>query len=297
MGRMLTPRELADAIGVSESSLKRWCDDGRICATRTVGGHRRITLEESIRFIRATAAPVIRPDLLGFHDAQDYLSTPPRDADAPAALLEYLQTGDALHARGLILALYLAGRSVAAIVDGPIQSAMRTLGELWMTDPAGVFIEHRASAICATALQQLQLALIGDGGRPTAVGGGPSGDSAYLSSIAATLVLTEAGYNAINLGAQTPADALVQAAIGHRATLAWLTITHPDDTRIRDDELRELAAQLGARGTRLIVGGKHPAARWPKLHPNIYYGSSMGELAAFAQGLHSGSHPEGNTPT
>ena len=63
--RLLSPKDLADAIGVSESSLKRWTDAGRIRASRTDGGHRRIALEDAVRFIREAGVPVVRPELLG----------------------------------------------------------------------------------------------------------------------------------------------------------------------------------------------------------------------------------------
>ena len=65
MKRLLSPKELADAIGVSESSLKRWADAGRLQVARTEGGHRRIPIAEAVRFIRDTGAVVVRPDLLG----------------------------------------------------------------------------------------------------------------------------------------------------------------------------------------------------------------------------------------
>ena len=52
MKSVLSPKELAAAIGVSESTLKRWADDGLIVFSRTAGGHRRIRLAEAIRFIR-----------------------------------------------------------------------------------------------------------------------------------------------------------------------------------------------------------------------------------------------------
>ena len=45
MKPLLSPKELADAIGVSESSIKRWVDNGEIQATKTSGGHRRITCQ------------------------------------------------------------------------------------------------------------------------------------------------------------------------------------------------------------------------------------------------------------
>src|SRR4030095_13667767 len=64
-GKLLTPKELADAIGASESSLRRWVDSGDIRMSRTAGGHRRIPLREAIRFVRAIGATVVRPDILG----------------------------------------------------------------------------------------------------------------------------------------------------------------------------------------------------------------------------------------
>ncbi|MCX5741316.1 MAG: helix-turn-helix domain-containing protein, partial [Proteobacteria bacterium] len=62
--RLLSPRDLAEALGVSESSLKRWVDSGRITATRTDGGHRKIRLSEAVRFIRESGSPIVHPELL-----------------------------------------------------------------------------------------------------------------------------------------------------------------------------------------------------------------------------------------
>ena len=62
---LLTPKELADAIGASESSLRRWVDSGQINMSRTAGGHRRIPLAEAIQFIRGIGATVVRPEMLG----------------------------------------------------------------------------------------------------------------------------------------------------------------------------------------------------------------------------------------
>ena len=62
---LLTPKELAEALGASESSVRRWVDSGDIRIARTAGGHRRIPLTEAIRFIRLINAPVVRPELLG----------------------------------------------------------------------------------------------------------------------------------------------------------------------------------------------------------------------------------------
>ena len=61
----ISPRQLAEAIGVSESSVKRWCDDGELAASRTAGGHRRLPIPGVVEFLRRTGRPVQKPNLLG----------------------------------------------------------------------------------------------------------------------------------------------------------------------------------------------------------------------------------------
>ncbi|MED5508142.1 MAG: DNA-binding protein, partial [Planctomycetota bacterium] len=53
------------AIGMSESSLKRWVDRGLLESTRTAGGHRRIRVKEAVRFIRDRQLVVSAPEKLG----------------------------------------------------------------------------------------------------------------------------------------------------------------------------------------------------------------------------------------
>ena len=60
-----SPKQVAQALGVSESSLKRWCDQGRIAVQHTPGGHRRISLESILEFVRSTTNQLLAPELLG----------------------------------------------------------------------------------------------------------------------------------------------------------------------------------------------------------------------------------------
>ena len=117
---LLTPKDLANAIGASESALRRWVDGGRIRMSRTAGGHRRIPLQEAIRFIRQTGATVVRPELFGLNalaTAADVSSGPSRDD----ALFHALRAGNRDVARGLIVSSYLGGLGLAALFDGPIR--------------------------------------------------------------------------------------------------------------------------------------------------------------------------------
>jgi len=279
--RLLSPKDLAEAIGVSESSLKRWADAGRIQVSRTEGGHRRIPIAEAVRFIRASGAVVVRPDLLGLADvrpAQDEVRVEPDDDE----LFHLLHEGQGRAARGLLLGRYLAGASVASLADGPIRNAMTRLGELWQHDPRGVFIEHRATDCCIQAVVALRALFEPPADAPVAVGGAPSGDPYVLPSLLAAATLAAEGMHPVNLGADTPIASLRHAVAAHHPALVWLSCSATMTGEIIDD-IVALARTLRAEGATLVVGGRHvadlAAAR------AAYPVGSMAELAAFARGL------------
>jgi excisionase family DNA binding protein len=277
MEKLLTSRELAEAIGASESSLRRWTNSGAIRTSRTVGGHRRIPLSEAVRFVRETGATVVRPDVLGFPAAA-------AGTGDDRALYQALLDGDADAARGRVHGMYLSGRKLAAIFDGPLAGAMHHVGELWQHDPRGVLVEHRATDICLRAVAELrQLLPAPPGEEPVAVGGAPAYDPYLLPSMMAAAVLADAGYRVTSLGAKTPADVLAAAAEELDARVVWLSVSHAEPETLRLD-VEQLASRLEPRGTAILVGGRAAAGLDVAHLPNVRVLGTMSELAAYAQG-------------
>lgn len=222
--RLLSPRELSEALGVSESSLKRWVDAGKIRAMKTEGGHRRIAISEAVRFVRETGAPVARPDLLDMPEIAVAHSRSLRGSDQ---LLDYLIEGDVIGARGWLLGRYLSGMSMAEIADGPVRDAMRTLGELWKHDEGGIFIEHRGTDVCLQALAHLRGTFEPDENAPLALGCTPEEDPYLLPSFIAAAVVAAAGLRTMNLGPDTPIGALEHATRAHKPKLVWISASAP----------------------------------------------------------------------
>src|SRR5436190_1252174 len=83
----------------------------------------------------------------------------------------------------------------------------------------------RASQICAAALFELKSLLEkrAPTNRPSAVGGAPSGDHSLLPSLLAQMVLIEAGWDAVNLGPDTPFASFAKAIADIRPRLLWLS--------------------------------------------------------------------------
>lgn len=285
MPRLLTTSELAQALGVSESSIKRWVDDGTIRGARTAGGHRRIAITEAFRFIRATRAPLADPDLLAVPEVAAVLSDQHTAGNASERLLTYLERGEAARATGLLLGLFLGGERVADIADGPLQAAMERLGELWQERPDGVFVEHRATAICIEAVSRLRALLpVGDGA-PAAVGGAPAGDPYALPTLCAAAVLAEAGFRTTNLGPDTPFEALELAATATRSRLVWVAVTAPQTDRRFGRDLGDFARRLGDAGATLVVGGRRAGARRVRAHPSYRLLSTMTDLVKLGKTL------------
>ncbi len=292
MKTLLSPRELADAIGASESSLKRWTDGGLIVATRTAGGHRRIPLAEAIRFIRETAQPVVRPEVLGLGDLEIMPKVAQAAAaDRAAALYNALTTGEVSKGRGLIVSMYLGGDSVAAICDGPIKQAMQRMGELWKHDASGIFIEHRATDIINHALNTLRMLLATpDAAAPVALGGAPGGDPYIIPSLTCATCLAGVGFREVNLGADTPVEAMARAVEHYDARLVWIAVsatasTPPDLGR----QIDALAQRLASKGVPIVVGGRAlPKDVSTAHHKNVRVAASMGELVGWARGLLAG---------
>lgn len=280
---ILTPRQLAEAIGVSESSVKRWVDDGHIEATRTRGGHRRISLQEATRYIRETGSAVVRPELLGLHE----LDAPGSVAgdDDGEALFEYLRVGAEAEARGLVLSRFLEGRSAAQLIDGPVAYAMEKLGELWIASPSGIFWEHRATQITIQAVGRVRMLMAPDAQGGVAIGGAPTGDRYILPSLAAATVLEGVGVRATNLGPETPIRTLALGVDEVGARLAWVSVSVAVDVDDLRRELQALAASLGRRGGLLVVGGAQVGKLGLARSESLYVGRSMGELEALVEGM------------
>jgi excisionase family DNA binding protein len=283
MEKLLTTRELAEAIGASESSLRRWTNSGAIQTSRTVGGHRRIPLSAAIRFIRETGATVVRPEVLGLADLTANAGADAR-AGGEEALYQALVAGDGPRARGQILALYLGGGSLATLFDQTIAPAMHRVGELWTHDPRGILVEHRATDICIQAVNQVRQLLAPP--RPdalAAVGCAAPGDAYLLPSMMAAAVLADAGYRVTNLGADTPLDVLAAAAAEQKAALAWLSVSAVQHETPLKRGIVQLAQTLRQQHRPLLLGGRHAAPLVPPDLPNAHFLATMTELAAFTR--------------
>lgn len=286
LSQTLSPKQLGEAIGVSESSLKRWADEGQLRVTRTAGGHRRIQVAEAIRFVRDSGHPLVKPQILGLTSLARYRAAPAERQATEQRLRDALLDGRADEVRAIVLSSYTSGMSVAELCDGPIASAMRHIGDLWQHSREGILIEHRASDIVAQSLHQLRGVLDAPADdAPVAVGGAPDGDIYVLPSLMSATVLASVGWREINLGLNTPVDVIAAAAAKENAKLVWLAVSSDRAAERITTEAAGLAAAIADAGRILVVGGR----AWPRgvklKAPNAHVLNAMTDLDSFARDL------------
>jgi excisionase family DNA binding protein len=284
---LLTPKELADAIGASESSLRRWVDNGRLRMSRTAGGHRRIPGEEAIRFIRQTGATLIHPHVLGLDDSMRQLADRKQVGSDADELFAALEGGNRQLVKSLVVSWYLEGRTLAELFDGPMRDAMHRVGELWSHDQRGILVEHRATEICLETLRELRSLLPAvSPTAPVALGGAPAGDPYLIPSLMTAMIFVEAGFNEHNYGGNTPLPLLADAVLYHRARFVWVSMSGAVAPGVLRPQIAELATRLSASDAHLVLGGRHADEVWPLENaaaPNVHVMRSRTELATFMQ--------------
>jgi len=201
----LTLAEAADHLGVHYMTAYRYVRTGLLPATKT-GGSWLISPPDLATLKRGQVTPQPR--------AQGTKATQGR-------LLSRLLAGDEAGAWGLLEAALASDTKPDEILLDLIAPALRVVGARWESGELSIADEHRASAVASRLISRL-------GGRfgrrgvklGTVVLASPAGEM-HSAPVAITAnLLRWRGFDVVELGADTPADALAEAVTSASDVLA-----------------------------------------------------------------------------
>lgn len=256
MSRFFSPKHVAQAIGVSESSLKRWVDKGFIKASKTAGGHRRLELDAVLDYVRSTGRNLTKPQAIELPEGCGS-QAPATPEEARVGFQSALMSGEEGSACRIILDLYLSGSSVAEICDLVIAPVFHAVGDLWQCGEARVYEERRACELCQRVVHELRRA-VGGGPEsgPVAMGGTLDGDPYTLATSLVEVLLRNVGWRASSLGNNLPFETVRAAILDHRPRLFWISVTSIRDPDRFAADFNMLFDVAESTSTALVVGGQ-----------------------------------------
>jgi MerR family transcriptional regulator, light-induced transcriptional regulator len=291
MRKNACPKQIARAIGVSESTLKRWCDSGLIAMTKTAGGHRRIEVAAVIQFLRETGRRLVEPELLNLPVTAGKTEwTLTRATDR---LVSSLVAGDESVVRQIIFDLLLADHSVTAIFDDVLTPAWHRIGDQWGCGEVAVYQERRACEICMRCLHELRATSLIADAFPTAVGATVEADIYTLPITMSEIVLRNVGWKTTLLGTNLPFDTLCDAIEASPPKLFWVSVSYIVDESAFVAGVNGLFDVAHANNAAMAIGGQ---ALVESIRRQIQYSAfceSFRDLERFARSL----NPAPGTPT
>lgn len=283
MDQLLSPKQVAEAIGASESSVKRWCDQGLIKTVKTAGGHRRIPVQEALRFARAQNHAVVEPRILAMPTTENRKAR--RVEGCAERLTEALLADNEQAVRAIVFDLFVAGQPVSLIFDEVIAASFRMIGEKWECHEADVYQERCSCQIVLRVLHELRAKQVPPERDLVALGATIAGDQYSLPVTMAEIVLRSVGWEARLLGSSIPFDSMIKAVQRYEPGLFWLSVSYiPDESEFVSGFNRLFEAASKTR-TAIVVGGR---ALIPEIRTKLRYSAfcdTMRHLEEFAKTL------------
>jgi len=283
--KTFSPNQVARCLGVSEASIKRWCDKGILAFTKTAGGHRRIPVHVVLDFVRENDFTLAQPEML---ELPPSVGAGSRTLDQACRLFgQALEQGDDSRCLQLTLDLRLAGRDMAVIGDRVIAPAFQALGQRWEHGEAEVYQERRGVEITRHVLSRLKDTLAPPApAAPTAIGATLPGDPYSLPGQLCELVLLEQGWQARFLGSELPMETVARAVQDLGPRMLWLSVSVaevPEDF-VRDyGQLYETCRQQRCA---VAIGGRALTGSLRQRLQYASYGDNLRHVQSFAQSLY-----------
>ena len=234
---LISSRQAAEILGVHESSVKRWCNAGRLQTSRTSGGHRRIDFEDLLEFARREQTPThlepFAPHEFGVWRAGE-LSSHGDFSEIRDLYFDALLAGDSNLAGGLLRYTVSRGAALVDILQYVIGGSLKRIGSAWTKTDIDTGDEHRMSGHIHDGIELLRHSFRPDGiarleydPDKIAVVGCPSGETHVLGAMMVRAILESSGWNVIYLGADTPAEDFVAQQSKFNASVVCISVVPP----------------------------------------------------------------------
>jgi len=258
---ILSTAEVANLFSVTETTVKRWADEGKLKCQKTPGGHRKfetkgviefaemygfsptgtLSLPEGDELSRKMELAVLRRDFNSMAQAFAEKAVSPQQSDV-YKFLSYL---------------YQHHVPLTDIYDSVIRPGMQQIGDLWYRGEISVAHEHQAASETVSAIIRLQSELrMGKQTALLALCACPEEEQHDIGLRCVASILGVEGWTVHYLGARTPMDSIGEFCRELKPSMVCLSTTMEENARALVAGIGKLKKALHAKKVRLVLGGR-----------------------------------------
>jgi MerR family transcriptional regulator, light-induced transcriptional regulator len=285
---ILSTADVARLFKVTETTVKRWADEGVLRCQKTPGGHRRFAIRGVVEFAEKNNFEPIGALDLSDHDGLAFrvqVAVLERDfAELTRVYLEKILSPERSNLFQYLSYLYEHRFQGWEIYDEIIRPAMSEIGLRWQRGEIGINHEHRASYVTLDAMAKLQAQIMV---KP------PNGNTALLACVGEepheiglrciSYLLESEGWITHYLGARMPVGAIVSSVRDLKPSLICLSVTQMPDRWDWADDLRRSTRAIRGEECRIILGGRANDDKDVRQSPFDAIFSTSRELIEFLQ--------------
>jgi excisionase family DNA binding protein len=252
--------DVARLFNVTETTVKRWADEGKLKCQKTPGGHRKFEIRNVIEFAEKNNFEPV--GALEFPSRDTSGSTTEiavltRDYAAMSnVFVDKALSPDRTDLFQFLSFLYEHHIQLWEIYDLVIRPGMCDIGERWANGKIGISHEHHASYETLDALAKLQTEILIKSSTGWSALFACVGDELHEIGLrCASYVVESEGWAIHYLGANTPAEAVISAVRDLKPTLVCLSCTRKEHSHQDVERLREIVVAAHAAGSQCVIGG------------------------------------------
>lgn len=242
-------------LGVNESTVKRWADNGDIKCFRTPGGHRKFILGDVIDFAKKYSFGL---SIKGLQNNTLVVSdNPGRNSITDEILLKKMLYGTETDVYNYLGALLNNGMPVTEIYDKVILNVMSEIGSMWLAGKIGIEGEHIASNKLMKSL-----VLLKNKTEPrspnglTAMCGCLEDELHEIGIMSIANILSYHGWNVIYLGVNMPAESFAGSILKYKPDIVCISSTRAGGVKKLSGKLLNIRRASRIAGAKLALGGQ-----------------------------------------
>lgn len=255
MEHIFSSKQVAEFLGVNESSVKRWADSGMLGCYKTPGGHRKFKKNDIMLFSRKYSYE-LKQNTFSNQDTAIPQELKFDFEKINAVLLMKLFKSSDDEILDYLYSLHLTGLGITELYDSAVGRTMKMIGEMWKKKEITIEQEHISTNKLTKAIIRLHSRIESKSRNGlTAFCGCPEKEFHELPLLSVNNALQYNGWNTFYAGVNLPVKSFLSGIEMYKPDMVCLSATLVDDRTKFEKDVKRIYDASKAAGAKFIIGG------------------------------------------